>query len=83
MMLPVTQLLGDIPQDDAGTDRNIKGVFGAILWNFDGAVTTVDHLLMDSFHFIPENEGDFHRLQGQTPEGECFFHLFHGIDAVS
>lgn len=73
MMLPVTQLLGDIPQDDAGTDRNIKGVFGAILWNFDGAVTTVDHLLMDSFHFIPENEGDFFTgFRGKLRKGNAF-----------
>ena len=53
------EILGEVPDDDAGSDGNVEGVLGAELGNLKTAVAGIDHLLMDALDLIAEDDSIF------------------------
>lgn len=51
------ELLGKLPDDDAGGGTDIERMLGAELRYFDAAVGCVNDFLMHSLHFIAEHDG--------------------------
>jgi hypothetical protein len=41
-----------VPDNDAGSDRDIHGMFGAKLWNFKTPIADIDDFLMNTLYFI-------------------------------
>ena len=44
-----------VPDDDAGGDRDIHGMLGAELRDFQATVTGIDDFLTDTFHLVAED----------------------------
>ena len=72
------------PHDDASGDGDIHGMLRAVLRDFEGGISGVDHILANTFHFVAEDEGI--ALGGVDAEGVEFqaaFHLLNGKHFVA
>lgn len=52
-----------MPDDDSSSDGDIERMLSAELWNFQTAVTGIDHLLMNTLHLVAKNNSIFLILQ--------------------
>ena len=59
MLLLCKESFGELPDDDAGGGADVEGVLGAKLGNLNAAIRGIDHFLVNSFHFVAEDEGVF------------------------
>src|SRR5690554_4072 len=72
------------PKDDAGGDRYVEGVLGAVLRDFDAGVAAVDDRLLYAFYFVAKNEGV--ALIGvcfKVAQRDAFIYLFNGYGEVA
>ena len=72
------------PKDDAGGDRYVEGVLGAVLGYFDAGVAAVDDRLLYAFYFVAKNEGV--ALIGvcfKVAQRDAFIYLFDGYGEVA
>ena len=78
------QFIEKVPKNDACADRNIKGMFGAKLWNLQGKIAKVDDLLLYTFYFIAKNKRQLLFLTRKVVrETYTLFDLFYCDDGVS
>lgn len=71
------------PKDDAGGDRYVEGVLGAVLGYFDAGVAAVDDRLLYAFYFVAKYEGV--ALIGvcfKVAQRDAFIYLFNGYGQV-
>ena len=48
-------MAGEMPNDDAGRDRDIQRVLRAPLWYLQTTVAGVNHLLMHTLHLVSKD----------------------------
>ena len=78
------EILGEVPDDDAGSDGNVEGVLGAELGDFQAAIRSINDFLMDALDFVAENDSIFLIRSGRERlEHRGTMSLFDGEDFIA